>query len=94
MSGVTVTALNVAATVVDEVSTTVHVLAAAHPPPIQPPNVEERSGLAVKVTVGAEGEPGGSVVGYRPVQIPAWQVRPDPATVPVPFPVSLTDRVT
>jgi hypothetical protein len=66
--GVTVVALNVTVTVVDEPSTTVHGFPAAHAPAfVQPPNVEDGSGLAVKVTLGGLVE---SVCGYWPVHIP------------------------
>ena len=85
-------ALNVAVTVMDEASTTVHGFPAAHAPAlIQPPNVEFVSGLAVMVTLGGLA---GSVRGYWPVHIPAWQVRPDATTVPLPLPASLTVSVT
>ena len=93
VSGVTGTALNVAVTVIDEASTTVHGFPAAHAPAlVQPPNIEFGSGLAVKTTLGGLV---GSVRGYWPVHSAGWrQVRPTAVTVPPPLPASLTVRVT
>jgi hypothetical protein len=61
--------LNVTVTLVEELSTSVHVFAAAHPPAfVQPPKAEDAPGMAVKSTLG---ELTGSVRAYWPVHIPA-----------------------